>query len=194
MFFSNNNKHIAALIRYIKYYADEEQIIDSPVISAFDLLYSEYDKSLEKLEKRLRANDSRFKSEQIVAVLLRDAMCIDEFKTLFFHKQIYLKQLVVADKLDLTTREKSYINNRASCDFVIYYKIGKSPLAVVEVDGGYHDKPEQMERDSIKDSILFKAGIPICRLRTTDSELEEKLRAFLRKCLRNECEEIDVDL
>lgn len=184
--FSKNNKHIAALIRYIQYYADKKQIIDSPVISAFDLLYSEYDKSLEKLEKRLRAKDSKFKSEQIVAVLLRDIMRMEEFKTLVFHKQIYLKQLVVTDKLDLSTREKSYINNRASCDFVIYYKTGKSPLAVVEVDGGYHDKPKQMERDSVKDSILCKARIPICRLRTTDSEIEEKLKMFLRKCLSNE--------
>ncbi|MBB2389596.1 hypothetical protein HEM19_026030, partial [Escherichia coli] len=47
--FERHAGHIAALIRYIKYYADDGEIFESPVISAFDLLYSEYDKSLERL-------------------------------------------------------------------------------------------------------------------------------------------------
>ena len=36
--FTKNNKSLAALVRYIKYYASDQYIYDSPVISAFDLL------------------------------------------------------------------------------------------------------------------------------------------------------------
>ena len=178
--FAKNNKHIAALIRYIEYYAEEEEIYKSPVISAFDLLYSEYDKSLERLAKKLNANDSRFKSEQIVAVILRDILKKKEFSVLIFHMQIYLKQLVSNDN-NFSERERKYIENRASCDFVIYYRVGKKPLAVIEVDGGWHDKPEQMERDNLKNNILKKAGIPLLRVRTTDSDIRGKIEAFIKE-------------
>ena len=73
--FKTNNKYIAALIRYIEYYSSKkEDIIDSPVISAFDLLYAEYDRSLEKLNKKLNKKDSRYKSEQIVSALVKDLL------------------------------------------------------------------------------------------------------------------------
>ncbi|WP_217177229.1 DEAD/DEAH box helicase [Listeria fleischmannii] len=72
--FTRNNKSLAALVRYIKYYASEEYIYNSPVISAFDLLYREYDRSLEKLNSRLNLKDSYFKSEQIMASVLRDIL------------------------------------------------------------------------------------------------------------------------
>lgn len=173
--FLKNNKHLAALIRYIKYYASEDQTYDSPVISAFDLLYTEYDKSLEKLNSRLRMKDSKFKSEQIVAAILRDILKMEDFNFLTFHMQIYLKQLVSVSRIKLTSREIDYIHNNASCDFVIYYKIGKSPFTVIEVDGGYHNQSPQIERDQLKNSILEKAGIPLLRLPTISSEVDEKI-------------------
>ncbi len=173
--FLKNNKHLAALIRYIKYYANEDQTYDSPVISAFDLLYTEYDKSLEKLNSKLRMKDSKFKSEQIVAAILRDILKMEDFNFLTFHMQIYLKQLVSVSRIKLTSREIDYIHNNASCDFVIYYKIGKSPFTVIEVDGGYHNQSSQIERDQLKNSILEKAGIPLLRLPTISSEVREKI-------------------
>lgn len=44
--FANGNGHIAALIRHITYYAHQHHLIRAPVVSAFDLLYGEYDRSL----------------------------------------------------------------------------------------------------------------------------------------------------
>lgn len=179
--FAKNNKYIAALMRYIQYYTPDKDVYDSPVISAFDLLYSEYDKSLERLEKRLLSKDSKFKSEQIMAAILRDVLTHAEFDILIFHKQIYLKQLVLYDSENFSEKELKYIKNRASCDFVLYYRIGKQPFGVIEVDGGYHDRKEQMERDKLKNSILKKAGIPLCRLRTTDSNIMERVTEFIRE-------------
>lgn len=179
--FTKKNQNIAALIRYIQYYGTADSVVESPVISAFDLLYSEYDRSLERLASRLRAVDSRYKSEQILAAVLRTIL--PQFPFLQPHQQIFLKQLVISDHVDFTKRETEYINNRASCDFVLYYRIGKEPVAVIEVDGGCHDKPEQKERDALKNSILEKVSLPLLRLHTTDSNIEEKLIHFINKSI-----------
>ncbi|EIC0165984.1 DUF2726 domain-containing protein [Salmonella enterica subsp. enterica serovar Kinondoni] len=177
--FERHSGHIAALIRYIRYYAGDEQIFESPVISAFDLLYSEYDKSLEWLNSRLDPDDSRFKSEQIVSRLLRDILSQNSYRSMMFHSQIALNQLVSVEKGNFTARELSFMHKRASCDFVVYYKVGKTPLGVIEVDGGYHFQSVQLERDELKNNILYKSGLPLLRLRTIDSNIEAKLEEFL---------------
>ena len=177
--FEKHGRHIAALIRYIKYYANDKEIFESPVISAFDLLYSEFDKSLERLNSRLNPEDSRFKSEQIAANLLRDILSQDKYRSMMFHSQIALNQLVSVEQGDFSPRELSFMRNRASCDFVIYYKVGKNPLGVIEVDGGYHLKSAQTERDELKNGILKKCNLPLLRLRTIDSNIEGKLDVFL---------------
>ncbi|CNJ34296.1 helicase [Yersinia frederiksenii] len=177
--FEKHGRHIAALIRYIKYYASDKEIFESPVISAFDLLYSEFDKSLERLNSRLNPEDSRFKSEQIAASLLRDILSQDKYRSMMFHSQIALNQLVSVEQGDYSSRELLFMRNRASCDFVIYYKVGKTPLGVIEVDGGYHMENAQIERDELKSSILKKCSLPLLRLRTIDSNIEGKLDLFL---------------
>lgn len=71
-------------------------------------------------------------------------------------------------------------------DFVIFNKMNKMPVLVVEVDGyAYHaNNPKQEARDKMKDAILQKYEIPILRLRTNESReetrLNEKLRAVLK--------------
>lgn len=179
--FEENNKYIASLIRYIKYYAPEKEIHDSPVISAFDLLYNEHDKSLEELAKRLNPNDSLYKSEQIAEVIIRDILSDERYKNIVMHKQIYLKQLVTVDD-NFTDRERQYIKNRASCDFVFYYRVGKQPFAVIEVDGGYHETSIQKERDQLKNSILEKAEIRLLRVRTVE-DVERKIAGFIAECV-----------
>lgn len=176
--FTENNGHIAALIRYITYYAQDEQIVRAPVVSAFDLLYREYDQSLARLNARLRPEDSRYKSEQIVAQLLRDALSDPSCQPLTYHSQIKLDQIASPNKPDWTPRERGFMA-RASCDFVIYFKVGKTPQGVIEVDGGSHDRPDQAARDLLKNDILAKSGIPILRLRTVESGIKGKITRFL---------------
>jgi Superfamily I DNA and RNA helicases and helicase subunits len=181
--FTENNQSIAALIRYIKYYADNDHIYQSPVISAFDLLYEDYDKSLEALNSRLRKNDSEYKSEQIIAQLLREILEESTFQTINYHQQVHLEQLVSKTNNSFTERELEYMDNKASCDFVLYFKIGKNPIAVIEVDGGHHNKPEQKKRDQLKNTILAKAGVPLLRLKTIESQIEEKIKQFLSQSI-----------
>jgi hypothetical protein len=176
--FTANNGHIAALIRYIEYYAQDAQIVRAPVVSAFDLLYREYDQSLVRLNARLRPEDSQYKSEQIVAQVLREALSDASCQAITFHAQIALNQVASPTNPALTPRELAFMH-RASCDFVLYFKVGKTPLGVIEVDGGSHDRPEQAARDALKNSILAKSDLPILRLRTVESGIEERVAGFL---------------
>lgn len=179
--FAQNNGHIAALMRYIAYYADAQQIHHAPVVSAFDLLYSEYDQSLQRLNARLRPGDSEYRSEQIVAQLLREQLNHDSHHAMVFHTQVALDQLAASSNEALTPAERAFMKRGASCDFVVYYKVGKTPLGVIEVDGGHHDASPQIERDLLKDRILEKSGIPLLRLKTVESRIEEKIAAFLSR-------------
>jgi superfamily I DNA and/or RNA helicase/very-short-patch-repair endonuclease len=180
--FKQNDKSLAALVRYMRYYADEEDIFDNPVISSFDLLYTEYDESLEALKKKLRYSDSKWKSEQIVASHLRDIMCTSEFNSMKFHRDVRLKQ-IVSSNISLTPEEAAFIKTRAHCDFVISYKVGNVSIVVIEVDGSQHDEPIQQERDRKKDGILEKAGLPVLRLKTETAHIEERIINFLRKSI-----------
>lgn len=74
----------------------------------------------------------------------------------------------------------------ASCDFVFYYKVGKQPVAVIEIDGGTHEHSEQRERDALKESILQTCGIGLLRLRTIDSQIEDKIAVFLLNMMLQE--------
>ncbi|MBF6034910.1 DUF2726 domain-containing protein [Pseudomonas sp. P155] len=176
--FTDNNGHIAALIRYISYYAQDEQIVRAPVVSAFDLLYREYDQSLARLDARLRPEDSRYRSEQIVAQLLREALSAPACQALKYHTQIQLDKLASPVGLGWTEEQRAFMR-RASCDFVIYFKVGKQPIGVIEVDGGYHDRPVQAARDAMKNEILARSGIPILRLRTVESDIERRIGDFI---------------
>lgn len=100
--FTANNGHIAALMRYVTYYAQDEQVVRAPVVSAFDLLYREFDQSLARLEARLRSEDSRYKSEQIVAQLLREALSDPSCQALMYHHQVKLDQVASPSNPDLT--------------------------------------------------------------------------------------------
>ncbi len=183
--FKDNNKYIEPLIKYMKYYAKDDSIFESPVISGFDLLYAEYDSALENLRRRLNKKDSRYESEQIAAAFLREVMEKQEFSRLYFRMQIYLKQ-IVSTNLTLTEQEQNFIDNGASCDFVIYYDMDKLPIGVIEVDGDHHSTEVQMKRDKLKNSILKKADIPILRLPTTTGDIAIEINTFLNGLIKKD--------
>ena len=178
--FSALNGPISALIRYIEYYdSDSENVHRSPVISAFDLLYSEYDQSLEKLKTRLRPSDSKFESEQIVAQLLREQLFLSSYVGVTFHREVALNKLVSISLKTLSKSERGFMTGRSCCDFVLYFKVGKKPFAVIEVDGADHEKPQQKKWDALKNSILKKGGLPLLRLKTVESSIEQKIEQFI---------------
>ncbi|PFO09348.1 hypothetical protein COJ85_01720 [Bacillus sp. AFS076308] len=89
----------------------------------------------------------------------------------------------------LTEDERKYtMNILTHTDFVIFNKLDKMPILVVEVDGhAYHaNNPSQLKRDQLKDEILRKYKIPIIRMKTTGSREEERLRDKLVEVLNLE--------
>ena len=91
---------------------------------------------------------------------------------------VSLRDFIKNSKHNLTDEEfKFYINPNAHADFLIYNKMSRKPLLVIEVDGvAYHEQQEKQRiRDAKKDSILHKAGIPILRLKTNESNEKERI-------------------
>ena len=181
--FQSNGKEIQDLIKYIQYNTLDENVIQSEVISVFDLLYREYSDKLISFKKSIKYK-SRFKSENIACALLNNILSEKEYDSLCFTTQVLLKNLILLND-SLTEEEKAYINNRASVDFVIYHKQDKKCLLIIEVDGfQYHENnPTQLNRDTLKDSILSKYEIPFLRLRTNASGENEKIRKKLNEII-----------
>ena len=89
---------------------------------------------------------------------------------------------LIRDTSLLNDREKSYVENiNTHVDFILFNKLDKSPILVIEVDGfKYHDENEaQLERDNIKNSVLEKYEIPYLRLKTNGSDEEKRIREAL---------------
>ncbi len=117
--------------------------------------------------------------------LIRDVLSQTAYAGVVVHQQILLRQLVTDVDNRFDTRQRELMAQGSSCDFVFYFRVGKQPFAVIEVDGGSHDAPEQQERDARKDEILAACALPLLRLRTIDSKIEEKIGAFLLKSMQS---------
>lgn len=170
----DNNSNISDLIKYIKY--NNFDIIDSKIYSVFDLLYKDYsDKLLELMSKNKKV--SEYDSENLMNNLLDDILRDDKFNTLDKVMHQPLRMLVRDTSLLNKIEYKFLMNPFSHTDFVIFNKIDKSPVLVVEVDGyKYHENnKKQLERDKIKDSILNKYGIEILRLKTNESREKERI-------------------
>ncbi|RTE08598.1 AAA domain-containing protein [Paenibacillus whitsoniae] len=174
--FEKESREVSDLIRYMEYNALDENIIQSDVISVFDLLYKDFSEKLIDLQSRL-LNISRFKSENIMWTCIQDLLLNVEYKCFKAGTQVLLKNLFSDTDL-LTDREKSYIKHNASVDFVIYHTLNNKPVLLIEVDGfaSHANNPEQLKRDELKESIIKKHNVSFIRFPTTGSGEIEKLR------------------
>lgn len=95
-------------------------------------------------------------------------------------------KMLIRNPEKLDEAECNYaMNVLTHTDFLIYNKLDKMPVLVVEVDGyAYHaNNPKQQERDKMKDRILQKYEIPILRVSTVESSEEARLRNTLSEVL-----------
>lgn len=181
--FLKKQSEIGDLIRYIEYSNPDNSVIKSNIVSVFDLLYKNYSNRLIPLKRKMN-NNARFKSQEIIRVLLDKVFDEEQYNMCFYAEEMLVRNLI-RDISQLTKEELQYVNNRASLDFVIYRKIGKSCVMAIEVDGfKYHENnPKQLNRDRLKDSILEKYKIPLLRLPTNHSGEEEKIKKMLEELL-----------
>ena len=177
--FYKKGKDIGDLIRYMEYSTLDENVIDSQVVSIFDLLYKQYSRKLLPLKAKMDPK-ARYQSEEALRVLLEEILTRPEYNRFSYTRGVLLRNLINSVDL-LMDEELAYVNNRASLDFVVYYKQDKSCKFVIEVDGfAFHEnRPEQLKRDALKDSILKKYEIPVLRLATNGSGEREGIMQAL---------------
>ena len=167
---------LADLINYISYNQDFGLIHEGNIKSIYDILYSDYENQLTEFRKKHPSKD--FDTENITKELLKEILKDDKYRSLYFKMHVSLRDFIKDSKHNLTDEEfKFYINPNAHADFLIYNKMSRKPLLVIEVDGvAYHEQQEKQRiRDAKKDSILHKAGIPILRLKTNESNEKERI-------------------
>lgn len=77
---------------------------------------------------------------------------------------------LIGDYSLLTPDEAKYASHHLThLNFLIFNKLGKSPVLAIEVDGyAYHAvEGRQLERNLMKNAILEKYGLPLLRFSTT---------------------------
>lgn len=170
--------NVADLVRYIRY--NNCEVVPGRVRSIFDLLYSDYTtERLRVLNKRRRI--SRFDSENLVYGEIDAILQEIGYRGLRVVFQVPLSMLV-RDTDYLTAEESAYANHPwTKTDFVVYRKVDKSPVLVIEVDGyAFHRKgTRQAERDILKNAVLAKCGLPLLRLSTVGSDERNRIRIKL---------------
>ncbi|MGC1734176.1 MAG: DUF2726 domain-containing protein, partial [Pseudonocardiaceae bacterium] len=170
---------IRDLVDYIRYQNPGEKVVESAVVSVFDLLYRDYSPRLRSLAARLK-NEMAYKSEDIVWTVLHDILAEKRYAHLVAGYQVLLRNLLFGVD-GLTTRQEAYVRHRASVDFVVYNRVSNRPVLAIEVDGfAYHeDNPAQLARDAIKNEILQARGLLLLRLPTTGSGEDGRIRKAL---------------
>lgn len=173
------SRHIRDLVGYIRYHNPGEDVVDSTVISVFDLLYRAYSQRLGPLAARLR-KELKYPSEDIIWTVLHDIIAEQRYEHMNVSSQVLLRNLLT-DLGGLTPAQQAYVQHRASVDFVVYNRVTNQPLLAIEVDGfAFHENsPDQRARDALKDEILDAHQMPLLRLPTTGSREGQRIRQAL---------------
>ena len=178
----SNKGTLSDLVNYITYSNEFGQSEEGTVRSIYDLLYEDYQEELAKfrIKHRSKGYDSENLTKELILKILEDK----EYASFGLRMHVSLKDFVNAKGLGLADDELKFFRNPNShADFLVYNKMSKKPILVIEVDGiAYHEQEKkQLERDAKKNSILKKAGIIILRLKTNESNEEKRIRATLTK-------------
>jgi hypothetical protein len=173
------SRHIRDLVGYIRYHNPGEDVVDSTVVSVFDLLYRAYSQRLRPLAARLR-KELKYPSEDIIWTVLHDIIAEQRYAHMTVSSQVLLRNLL-PDLTRLSLVQRAYVQHRASVDFVVYNRITNQSLLAIEVDGfAFHENsPDQRARDAVKDEILDAHQMPLLRLPTTGSHEHQHIRQAL---------------
>ena len=83
-----------------------------------------------------------------------------EDKPYVVYKEVALSQVIEAKKNELSKREWVYYIS-SSFDFLVCLDEGNQPYELaIEYDSAFHDKPDRIWKDSLKDRLCEKADLP----------------------------------
>ncbi len=175
--------NISDLLAYIEY--NNFTVTESKIRSIFDYLYKQYTEArMAYLTTRKRI--SEYDSENLTYALIEDILRNNAaMRHLDAVCHLPLRMLIRDFSL-LDESERRYAKNGLThVDFLIYNKVGKQPVLVIETDGFAHHQEgsRQKERDRMKDRILELYGIPNERLSTTESNERARIETKLKEIL-----------
>ncbi len=177
---NEKNKNMKDLVTYMKY--NNLQIEQSRLYSIFDMLYQSYAPYLEGYMKKVQ-KVSEYKSENLMNTVIEKVLSAKGYSHLAKVLHLSLNRMIRETDL-LDDKELKFVQNpSAHVDFLIYNKINKQAVLAVEVDGvAFHENnPVQLQRDKLKDGIMYKYNIPIIRFATNSSGEEERLLSKLKE-------------
>jgi very-short-patch-repair endonuclease len=183
---TKRDTNLGDLVRYIRY--NNFKVIQSEIYSVFDYLYKSYAKKRVALllkSKRISVYDS----ENIMFALIHKVLKDERFAKYDVTPHVSLRT-ILRDHSKLNDKEIRYaMNILTHVDFLIFNKLDKMPLLVVEVDGvNYHkDGTQQAERDKLKNAILEKYRLAYIRFKTNGSEEYKRLIGALEQAIEFEC-------
>ncbi|WP_216908580.1 AAA domain-containing protein [Nocardia noduli] len=173
------SRHLRDLIGYIRYRDPNTAVIDSDVVSIFDLLYTDYTKR--RTHRHIGWGRTEWPSEDIALTMLEGLLAEPDYSHMATHRQVYLQNVFPHTLDPLDKRQREFVRHRASFDFVIYNRITNANLGAIEVDGHstHEASPKQLARDALKNEICRRYHFPLLRLPTTGSSEATHVRRFL---------------
>ena len=161
------DSNIGQLVRYVMY--NNYDVRESKLCSVFDLLYKQY--SAERLAyEKSHKKVSEYLSENLVYDLLKEAIIEKNIANTDILCHYPLSKLILNPSI-FDEKERAFAESQFShVDFLVYNSLTKVAIKAIEVDGWhYHsDKTVQKSRDYLKNQVLSKLGIDLCRISTTD--------------------------
>ena len=171
---------LSDLVNYIQYRTSFGRAEEGAIRSIYDLLYGDYQNQLASFRARHPSVD--LDSENLTRVMLKQILSEPKYRSYAYRMHVSLRDFIDENGLSLTDEERKFFRNRYThADFLVYNKMSKKPVLVIEVDGvAFHEqKAVQRERDAKKDSILNKAGIKLLRLKTNQSGEKDRVKEAL---------------
>ncbi|WP_329414600.1 AAA domain-containing protein [Nocardia vinacea] len=174
------SRHLRDLIGYIRYRDPDNAVVDSDVVSIFDLLYTEYTQR-RRAHPHIGWGRTEWPSEDIALTMLEGVLAEPSYGHLAIHRQVYLQNVFPRSLDRLEDRHREFVQRRSSFDFVIYNRITNANMCAIEVDGHstHEANPKQLDRDALKNEICRRYGFPLLRLPTTGSSEAAEVRRLL---------------
>ena len=177
------SRNIRTLLEYIEMY-DPSSVIQSDIVSIFDVLYSAYSASLERYSRAKWSNWKRTPAENVADLCLREVLADPKYSSFGYYTEVPLRD-ALPNTRRLSEEQRAFVFTDSALDFGVFSRVTGRVVLAIEVDGWeYHgNNKEQLQRDARKDSIMAAYGVPVLRLATNESGEERRIREALDKLL-----------
>ena len=177
------SRNIRTLLDYIEMY-DPSAVVQSDIVSIFDVLYNAYSASLERYSRAKWADRRRSPAENVADQCLREILAEPAYSRFGYQIEVFLKD-ALPNTRRLSEEQRAFTFTDSALDFGVYSRVTGRLVLAIEVDGWqYHGASDtQRKRDALKDSIMAAYDVPVLRLPTNGSGEERRIREALDKLL-----------